>query len=178
MKGTLVLNATFEPLSVVSTHRALTLLTQGKVVALDESPVFFNSENGRINVPYVALHKNNVKRPINLKTTSWSRHGVLVRDGFTCAYCGAPANTIDHVWPVSKGGKSTYQNCVAACFPCNQKKRNKTLKEIGWELKFDPTVPSVYESILNRARGDNEVFEIWNKYVSYYMPAKKLVSAN
>lgn len=177
MKSTLLLNASFEPLSVVSAHRAVTLLVQEKVVALDESPIFFNSANGSINVPYVALHKKNVRRGVNLKATSWSRHGVLVRDGFTCAYCFGPADTIDHVVPRAAGGKSTYENCVAACFSCNQKKKDKSLKEIGWSLNFVPTVPSMYENILNRARGDEVTYEIWNQYIEYYMPTKKLITS-
>ena len=172
MRSTLLLNASFEPLSVISAQRAVTLIVQGKASAVDESPVSFASAHGSINVPYVAILNKNVKRKSNMKAPRFSRRGVLVRDDFTCGYCGKYADTIDHIVPRSFGGGSTYDNCVAACTSCNRKKSNKSLKEIGWTLHINPTVPSVYENILNKVRGNDEVFEIWNKYVGWYTPEK------
>ena len=175
MRSTLLLNASFEPLSVISAQRAVTLIVQGKARSIDESPVSFKSAHGSINVPYVAILNRNVKRKANIKPPRFSRRGVLVRDEFTCGYCGKYADTIDHILPSSLGGVSSYANCVAACTTCNRKKSNKTLKEIGWTLHITPTVPSVYENILNKARGNDEVFEIWSKYVGWYTPDRKTI---
>jgi 5-methylcytosine-specific restriction endonuclease McrA len=55
------------------------------------------------------------------------------------------ADTIDHIHPVSKGGKSTWLNCVASCKKCNQKKNNRSLAEIGWDLQIKPYVPTRVE---------------------------------
>lgn len=73
---------------------------------------------------------------------AWSRSGVLRRDDRQCGYCDAPGVTVDHVIPTSRGGRNTWQNTVAACDPCNQRKRNRTPAEAGMVLKFKPTAPT------------------------------------
>lgn len=71
-----------------------------------------------------------------------SKRGVLLRDNHTCAYCPSThANTVDHVVPRSKGGKSTWLNLVAACRECNNKKRDRTPEEAGMKLKTTPSEP-------------------------------------
>lgn len=59
-------------------------------------------------------------------TRRWKklRLQVLRRDGYTCVYCGDVATQADHVWPRSKGGEDTLENCVAACASCNSLKRD------------------------------------------------------
>lgn len=172
MKSTLLLNASYEPLSIISAQRAVNLLVQNKVVSLDDSPHEFNSAYGAIAVPYVALLREQIKRKGYARPPKFSRRGVLVRDNFTCAFCGKYGDTIDHVVPRSLGGGSTYENCVAACSPCNRKKSNKTLKEIGWVLKVTPQVPSPYENLLRRISTNDEAYASWEQYISYYMPTR------
>ncbi|MDR1768254.1 MAG: HNH endonuclease [Propionibacteriaceae bacterium] len=75
----------------------------------------------------------------------YSREGVLRRDQRRCAYCGAEASTIDHVVPRSKGGKTSWTNCVAACWPCNNRKADKTPAQAGLRLRVEPRVPSLRE---------------------------------
>lgn len=70
-----------------------------------------------------------------------SKHGVLGRDNHTCAYCGDHANTVDHVTPRSKGGRSTWMNLVAACRECNNRKRDRTPEEAGMRLRVTPYAP-------------------------------------
>lgn len=71
-----------------------------------------------------------------------SKHGVLLRDGHVCAYCGSThANTVDHVLPRSRGGKSTWLNLVAACRDCNNRKRDRTPEEAGMKLRVTPYEP-------------------------------------
>lgn len=175
MKSTLLLNASYEPLSVISAQRAVTLIVQGKASILDESPAFFNSAHGKINVPYVAILNRQVKQKTHRKPPRFSRRGVLVRDSYTCAYCKKYGDTIDHVVPRSAGGSTTYENCVASCGPCNRKKSNKTLKEIGWTIdqSFSLKAPTVYETLLNKVKNTGEAYATWNKYVQYYVPQKR-----
>lgn len=73
---------------------------------------------------------------------SWSRPGVLGRDGYRCAYCGAAAATIDHVLPRSRGGSNCWQNTVAACYGCNQRKGDRTPAEARMPLRLTPSVPT------------------------------------
>lgn len=70
-----------------------------------------------------------------------SKRGVLARDNYTCAYCGDHGSTVDHVIPRSKGGRSSWMNLVAACKPCNNRKRDRTPEEAGMKLKVTPYAP-------------------------------------
>jgi 5-methylcytosine-specific restriction endonuclease McrA len=77
----------------------------------------------------------------------WSRRGVLRRDAYTCAYCGRPGDTVDHITPLSRGGERTsWLNTVAACGggarSCNARKANKTPAEVGMRLRVAPRVPT------------------------------------
>lgn len=73
----------------------------------------------------------------------FSKENMLIRDHYTCAYCGRTGNTVDHIWPQSKGGRTSWENCITACYACNQAKANLTLEEAGMRLNFDPYVPDL-----------------------------------
>jgi 5-methylcytosine-specific restriction endonuclease McrA len=70
-----------------------------------------------------------------------SRRGVLRRDSQRCAYCGGTATTIDHVKPRSRGGADSWENLVACCLRCNNKKGDRTLAEMNWKLRVRPRPP-------------------------------------
>ena len=72
---------------------------------------------------------------------SISRRGVLARDEHRCQYCGARAETLDHVVPRSRGGGHTWDNVVAACRPCNVHKADRLLPDTRLELRRPPVVP-------------------------------------
>lgn len=69
-----------------------------------------------------------------------SKKTILTRDNYKCYYCGARGNTVDHVIPRSKGGKSTWENLIASCFPCNSFKADKSIADLGLE---DPIIPEM-----------------------------------
>lgn len=71
----------------------------------------------------------------------YSKRGVLIRDEYICGYCGGEATTIDHVIPRCQGGKSTWENTVAACFDCNSRKGGRTPSQAGMVLKTRPVCP-------------------------------------
>jgi 5-methylcytosine-specific restriction endonuclease McrA len=138
---TLVLNAGFEPLAVVSFKRALVLVMNQKatIVSADaEHPVYGSS--GSWARPSVILLTRYVRIP-NSRLIPVSRRGVLRRDNHHCAYCGATANTIDHVQPRSRGGADSWENLVACCLRCNNKKGDRSLAEMGWKLCIRPRAP-------------------------------------
>ena len=85
----------------------------------------------------------------------FTRRNLYHRDNYTCQYCGArlPAErlSIDHVRPRSKGGKTTWDNCVLACVRCNTRKADRSLKEARLRLMRPPMRPrwSPYLSVAN-----------------------------
>lgn len=138
---TLVLNAGYEPLAVVSFKRAIVLVMNGKasiVAADDEHPV--RSASGESDRPSVILLRRYVRVPTGRRVPV-SRRGVLRRDGHRCGYCGASAATIDHVQPRSRGGEDSWENLVACCLRCNNIKGDRTPQEMGWTLRMRPQVP-------------------------------------
>jgi 5-methylcytosine-specific restriction endonuclease McrA len=138
---TLVLNAGFEPLAVVSFKRALVLVMNGKatIVADDaEHPV--HGTRREWDRPSVIVLTRYVRIPLG-RAIPVSRRGVLRRDGNRCAYCNQSASTIDHVQPRSRGGADSWENLVACCLKCNNIKGDRTPGEMGWALRFVPKAP-------------------------------------
>ena len=138
----LLLNATFEPLAVVTAKRAVLLMLSGKAelvqAALEGGS--FRSESLTITAPSVMRLSRYVRVPYR-PSVPMTRAGVLRRDGRVCAYCGKRADTIDHVLPRSRGGAHSWENCVAACRACNSRKADRLLSELGWVLHFPPGPP-------------------------------------
>ncbi|MEJ3403829.1 HNH endonuclease [Rathayibacter sp. YIM 133350] len=138
---TLVLNAGYEPLAVVSFKRALMLVMSGKATMLQydaDHPVWGNT--GSWDRPSVILLTRYVHVPYG-KEIPVSRRGVLRRDEHRCAYCGKSASTIDHVLPRSRGGRDAWENLVACCVRCNNQKADRTPGEMGWALRVSPRMP-------------------------------------
>jgi 5-methylcytosine-specific restriction endonuclease McrA len=138
---TLVLNAGYEPLGVVSFKRALVLVMNEKatVVSSDaDHPVFGIADEWAR--PSVIILRRYVRVPSG-RSIPVSRRGVLRRDDNRCGYCGAHATTIDHVQPRSRGGKDSWENLVACCLRCNNLKGDRTPAEMGWSLLLAPKPP-------------------------------------
>lgn len=147
MAGTLVLNASYEPLCVVPLHRAIVLVLAEKatVVAADG---MLRSASLSIDLPAVIRLTRFVRVPYRARTVPFSKRAVLARDGHRCAYCQRAATTVDHVIPKARGGPNTFANTVAACLRCNNKKGSRTLAEVGWVLPFTPGVPTGVEALV------------------------------
>jgi 5-methylcytosine-specific restriction endonuclease McrA len=141
MERTLVLNASYEPLKIVSAQRAVMMVLAEKAEIVKEGVGAFRSPSISVPVPAVIRLSQMVKVPYKAKIPLNMR-AVYARDAGLCQYCYKPATTLDHVNPRSKGGRHEWENLVAACKPCNSKKADKTLKEIGWKLDTKPYAPS------------------------------------
>lgn len=137
---TLVLNAGFEPLAVVSLRRAIVLVLTGKAVVLATDGPGVRSSSVVLDRPSVILLSRYVRVP-RARTMPVSRQGVLRRDAQRCAYCRGPATTVDHVLPRSRGGPDSWENLVACCVRCNNVKGNRTPEELGWTLHVVPRPP-------------------------------------
>ncbi len=136
----LLLNASFEPLKVVSARRAVVLVLSGKAEVVEAGDARFRYEHGEVTVPAVLRLVKFVRVPYRA-TVPLTRRAVLVRDGGVCAYCAGTADSMDHVVPRAKGGQHRWENVVAACRPCNGRKDDRTLAQLGWTLKFTPYAP-------------------------------------
>jgi 5-methylcytosine-specific restriction endonuclease McrA len=160
---TLVLNAGYEPLGVVSFKRALVLVMNGKatIVAADDShPVYGMS--GAWDRPSVIILRRYVRIPSG-RNVPVSRRGVLRRDNNRCGYCGGAASTIDHVTPRSRGGKDSWENLVACCLKCNNVKGDRTPSEMNWRLAFVPRAPHGASWIV---RGIERALPDWEEYLA------------
>ena len=140
MGRSLVLNATYEPLSVVSERRAVVLVLSDKADVVHASDGAMHSERLSVPIPSVVRLRSFVRVPFQ-RRAAISRRGVFVRDGGVCQYCGDRAESIDHVIPRSRGGQHVWENVVAACRRCNTSKRDRYLHETTMQLRRAPGAP-------------------------------------
>ncbi len=161
----LVLNATYEPLNVVSVKRAVVLLLKEKAQIVEATEAGVRAQNWAIPQPLVIRLVYYVRIPHRL-SLPLGRRTVLARDGYTCQYCGARPDkselTMDHVVPRSRGGRSSWENVVTACTRCNQRKGRHTPEEAGMPLRVPPRRPRY---IALTVLADARQHEVWNKYV-------------
>lgn len=138
----LVLNQDYQALAVCSVERAMVLvwLQKAELVA-DRADRVLHSARAQFPWPTVVRLKRYIRVPY--RRVLLTRRNVLRRDGHRCQYCGSAERlTLDHVLPRSRGGKDAWENLVAACTPCNNKKSNRTPEEAGMPLARRPFRPS------------------------------------
>ena len=133
----LVLNASFEPLSVVASRRALVLVLSDKAELLHGTGHDLHSARAKFPEPSIVRLVNYVRVPHQARVAV-TRRSVFVRDGHRCQYCGAQAENIDHVVPRSRGGTHSWDNVVACCRRCNSRKEDRLLDEAGFRLARTP----------------------------------------
>lgn len=148
MRDTLVLNASFEPLSTVTLNRAVVLVLNDKAVVEQAHPgLRVRAAAVEIPVPRVIRLCRYVRVPFR-RQAPWSRRGVLVRDQHRCAYCGKRATTVDHVVPRAQGGRDSWLNTVASCAMDNHRKADRTPEEAGMPLLRQPFEPTPADAML------------------------------
>jgi 5-methylcytosine-specific restriction endonuclease McrA len=164
----LVLNASYEPINICAARRAIVLVLKGVASMEENAPVQYHSQRQSLQLPSVIRLLE--YRRIPHQTRALSRKNILMRDRFTCQYCQKVLNsgdlTLDHVIPRSRGGETTWENLVASCNPCNNRKGNRTPEEAGMKLLRQPRPFSVHTGrhILRLlARSDEQ----WKKYLWY-----------
>lgn len=182
---TLVLNKSWAAISTTSVRNALGLVYRDVARAVctetftphdfeswaelsrarDGNGEFVHTVSLRIRVPEVVVLRQYAGFP--RRTVAFSRRNLYRRDGFTCQYCGAQPGTellsIDHVTPRSRGGRSTWENCVLSCLDCNKRKANRTLDEAGLRparKPFRPRGGPAFEISLGTRRAS------WERFVS------------
>lgn len=162
MARVLVLNASYEPLSVVSTRRAVVLVLRDKATVVAGRDELWASASQLFDVPSVVKLTRYVKVPYR-RSAPVSRRAVFGRDGHRCQYCGGPAESIDHVLPKSKGGDHTWENVVACCRACNVRKADHYLAETRMKLAAKPQVPRRHDWVV--ASTGFPIDPSWHRYL-------------
>lgn len=136
----LVLNASYEAVNVCTARRAMKLICKGYAVV--EVPSACRIHAGRRDFPLPSVVRLLQYKRVPRFKRAVSRKGILLRDRNTCQYCGAvlPSRdlTLDHVIPRSRHGAAVWENLVASCFACNNRKGNRTPAEAGMTLARQP----------------------------------------
>ena len=178
----LVLNRNWQAINVATVARALVMVWNETARVVDpqsyqlydwsdwsklqpaEDEPYIRAVSQRFRVPEVISLACYDKVPST--TVSFSRRNVYRRDRYTCQYCGVQPGTgeltIDHVTPKSRGGDTSWTNCVLACLECNSRKADRSPEQSGLRLKKQPVRPAwqpIYAEYANRV-------ESWSKFIS------------
>ena len=140
----LLLNASYEALGIVTVPRAVRLVWKGsaEVIELDGNRVL-RSQHFSFPAPSVIRLIEYIDVRGRQGRSSTKRSRILMRDRHRCQYCGFRGSafelTIDHIIPRSRGGRTAADNLCAACFPCNQRKGDRTPEEARMPLLANPS---------------------------------------
>ena len=142
------MNADYSFLGSISWQRSIVLIYQGKAEVVKETERIVSNFDGSYQyaIPRVIRLLKYVTKIFKNKIP-YSKYNIFLRDDFICQYCGKELSkyecTVDHVIPKSSGGESSWENCVTSCKPCNNRKGDMSLDEIGYKLLNIPKKPSV-----------------------------------
>jgi 5-methylcytosine-specific restriction endonuclease McrA len=165
----LVLNADFRPLSYFPLslwpwQEAVKAAFLDRVQIVAEYDHLVRSPSIAFRLPSVVVLRDYVKPA---RHAAFTRFNLFLRDEFCCQYCGSRGElTFDHILPRSRGGRTTWDNVVAACSPCNLRKGNRTLRQSGLALRRAPYRPSP-EQLQNIGRKfpPNYLHDSWMDYL-------------
>ena len=137
----LVLNQSYEPLTICRARRAVVLIYRGKAEMLENGAGFVHSATEIFPLPSVIRLAYMVRRPH--RERKLTRFEIFDRDKYMCQYCGKETRqlTLDHVIPRYRGGEHTWENVVSACAACNRHKAGRTPQEAGMKLSHPPLYP-------------------------------------
>ena len=140
----LVLNASFEPINVCTVRRAAVLILKNRAEILEEGDWALHAESFTLARPVVIRLLTYVRIPRDAHRRKITRRAVFARDRWTCQYCGHERGnlTVDHVVPRSKGGKSTWDNIVTCCAPCNRRKGDRLPRQANMVPARAPKAPN------------------------------------
>ncbi len=160
----LKLDSAYRPIEVIDAIKALVMCIVGKAIPVETYQKKISSPSKSFDLPAVIVLKTVVK--FRFTTIACNRKNIVWRDNNQCQYCAnyLPSDklTMDHVLPKSRGGQNTWENLVAACTKCNQKKGSRTTKESGMHPLKKPIRPKA--NIL-RTIGKNQISELWKEYL-------------
>jgi 5-methylcytosine-specific restriction endonuclease McrA len=164
----LVLNATYEPINVCSLQRAIVLVLKNKAEVLERAPRRLRSCSRSYPTPNVIRLVYYVRVPRH-ESRKITRRAVFARDGYVCQYCGSPSRlTMDHLVPRSRGGRSSWDNVVTSCAPCNVRKGDRLPAEVEMFPRNAPRPPgpTIFIAVAAPQRPKS-----WDAYLGPAQPA-------
>jgi 5-methylcytosine-specific restriction endonuclease McrA len=174
-KNVLVLDAGYQPVNVVSARKAMLLLYTGRATMVTESGTVIHSPGKEWSLPkIIRLFISIAHRVYRMVKIQLNRRNLLIRDGYTCQYCGTQEGplTIDHVVPksrrtgrYSKGGVTSWENCVICCEKCNHRKGDRLPEELNMSLRKKPMEPRWLPPMMFRHFFENRMDECWKRYL-------------
>jgi 5-methylcytosine-specific restriction endonuclease McrA len=181
-RPTLILNRNWQPVNVATVARALVLVWNDSARVVDpddyrlytwadwstigprEGDLFVQAVRQRLRVPEVIALCSYDRLPS--AAVSFSRRNIFKRDHYTCQYCGAQPGSeelsLDHVVPRSRGGQSSWENCVLACITGNKRKADRMPRRAGMKLRKPPARPT-WKPMYAR---ESARIESWSRFVS------------
>lgn len=170
MSSTLVLDMGYMPHRIVSWQRAICMILQDKAEVVEEyDEEIYRGSTMTLKMPAVVRLLQMVKRK---KHVRFSRMNVLTRDNWTCQYCGRKRSTkdlnYDHVVPRSQGGTTVWENIVTSCYPCNDKKKNRTPEQAGMKLRKQPVKPSSLPVVAFHLEASDSFPDAWRNWVYWH----------
>lgn len=159
----MVLNQSYEPLTICTLKKAVLLIFLGKaeIVHKDEKKFI---RTVKMNFPWPSVIRISKFIKVPYKKVILTRKNILRRDNFKCAYCGRSdlMLTVDHIIPKAKGGNDSWENLITACTKCNNKKGDRTPEEANMKLLSKPYKPSHVIFIKNIV---SKIDEKWKPYL-------------
>tara|TARA_Y100000590_G_scaffold112343_1_gene128141 strand:- start:623 stop:1141 length:519 start_codon:yes stop_codon:yes gene_type:complete len=161
-KKVLLLNSSYEPMTIVNAKKAILMMLSEKVDSIEKTEYFIRSSNLKLSLPSVIKLKSYIY--IKSKHISLTRKNIIQRDNYTCQYCGKYSKniTIDHIIPKVKNGADSWENLVSACVKCNLKKGNRLLSQTSMCLLKKPTKPSYIFQLQTHVNNSNKS---WKPYL-------------
>jgi 5-methylcytosine-specific restriction endonuclease McrA len=159
----LVLNFTYEALNITSFQRAVKLIFSGKAELVHGRARILASPSFEMRMPSIIRMLYYIRRP--MQRVALTKKNILLRDDYTCQYCGLKGErlmTVDHVAPRSKGGASTWENLVCACMRCNNRKNNRSPEHANMSLRRKPRMPKYIPWIQVKR---NTLPDEWHKFL-------------
>jgi len=168
----ILLNRDYSILSIISPKSAVSK------IAVDERKLpkerkyeilqAYDKKFGNYQIPRIMRLLKSVEI-IHKRKQPWSKTSLFLRDSFTCQYCGIKLSgkelEVEHVVPRCQGGKTLWENTVASCRACNQKKANKTPQQANMKIRKRPYQPSIADFLSMKIRSNgheeilNEIFK-------------------
>ena len=162
------LNANYEPLGIISWEKAFLKTFERKdkydnYIWEAKAEILYTYPDRTIRgvtdewpLPAIIILKNSVRQKKLSRMVNPSKRSILIRDLYTCQYCGEKVSnnsgTRDHVHPESRGGKATWDNLVACCNICQDKKADRTCEESDMYPRKTPREPTIFERFRNAIR--------------------------
>jgi 5-methylcytosine-specific restriction endonuclease McrA len=159
----LILNQSYEPISICSAKKALTLIFLTKAELVEQISTR-SIRTVRTQYPFPSVIRLCAYLRVPFRKIELSRKNIMRRDGMRCTYCGTgqPPLTMDHIIPRSRGGTDSWENLTTACIKCNNKKGNRTPDEAGMRLM---TVPKRPHHVLFLKHSMGTIDETWRPYL-------------